>query len=113
LKKKKEEEEFTKIPDETMNMSSIDASNTTNQNNTMSELAGPRTKKGGKGGKKKGTEDNLNEAGMGGVMDNDFQPTKKRRRQKGGADGKTKNKDDDLAEGTITGTGPTKSKKRR
>ena len=30
LKKKKEEEELTKIPDETMNMSSIDASNTTN-----------------------------------------------------------------------------------
>ena len=111
LKKKKEEEEFTKIPDETMNMSSIDASNTTNQNNTMSELAGPR-KKGGKG-KKKGTEDNVNEAGMGGVHDSDFQPTKKRRRQKGAGDGKTKNKDDDLAEGTITGTAPNKSKKRR
>jgi len=112
LKKKKEEEEFTKIPDETMNMSSIDASNTTNQNNTMSELAGP--KKRTKGGKKKGAEDNLSEAGIngiGGVSKDDFQPAKKRRRQKGD---KTKGvKDDDLAEGTITGTAPSKSKKRR
>lgn len=69
LKKKKEEEEFTKIPDETMNMSSIDVSNTTQQNNTMSELAGPKKK--GKG-KKKGTEDNVHEAGIGGVGDQDF-----------------------------------------
>lgn len=105
LKKKKEEEEFTKIPDETMNMSSIDASNTTQQNNTMSELNNP--KKRGKGGKKKGMEDNVNEAGTVGGEDN-FQPTKKRRRGKD----KDKNKQDDVAEGTITGTGPSKSKKR-
>merc|ERR1719384_74191 len=75
LKKKKEEEEFTKIPDETMNMSSIDASNTTQQNNTMSELNNP--KKRGKN-KKKGMEDNVNEAGG----EDNFQPTKKRRRGK-------------------------------
>ena len=105
LKKKKEEEEFTKIPDETMNMSSIDASNTTQQNNTMSELNNP--KKRGKN-KKKGMEDNVNEAGTVGGEDN-FQPTKKRRRGKD----KDKNKQDDLAEGTITGTGPVKSKKRK
>lgn len=110
LKKKKEEEEFTKIPDETMNMSSIDASNTTNQNNTMSELTNP--KKRGKG-KKKGQEDNVSEAGMGGVSQDDFQPTQKRRRRKGDKGNKDKNKQDDLAEGTITGTGPVKSKKRK
>lgn len=74
LKKKKEEEEFTKIPDETMNMSSIDASNTTQQNNTMSELnnAGKKRAKGGKNAKKKGTDDNLAEAGLGGLGQDDF-----------------------------------------
>lgn len=108
LKKKKEEEEFTKIPDDTMNMSSIDASNTTNQNNTMSELNKTSNKKKGKG-KKKGMDDNVNEAGIGGVDDDDFPATKKRRRGKD----KDKNRQDDLAEGTITGAGPTKSKKRR
>lgn len=106
LKKKKEEEEFTKIPDETMNMSSIDASNTTQQNNTMSELTNPKKK--GKG-KKKGFEDQVNDANIGGVGQDDFQPTKKRRRGKD----KDKNKQDDLAEGTITGTAPSKSKKRK
>lgn len=70
----------------------------------MSELNNP--KKRGKN-KKKGMEDNVNEAGTIGGEDN-FQPTKKRRRGKD----KDKNKQDDLAEGTITGTGPTKSKKR-
>jgi len=72
----------------------------------MSELNNP--KKRGKGGKKKGMEDNVNEAGTVGGEDN-FQPTKKRRRGKD----KDKNKQDDVAEGTITGTGPAKSKKRK
>jgi len=91
-------------------MSSIDQSNTTQQNNTMSELNNP--KKRGKNKQKKGQEDNVMEAGMTGGQD-DFQPTKKRRR--GGKDkgDKDKNKQDDLAEGTITGTGPVKSKKRK
>merc|ERR1719319_64257 len=92
-----------------MNMSSIDASHTTQQNNTMSEL-NHQKKRGGKN-KKKGMEDNVNEAGTIGGEDN-FQPKKKRRRGKGDAD-KDKNKQDDLAEGTITGTGPSKSKKRK
>lgn len=107
LKKKKEEEEFTKIPDETMNMSSMDASNTTQQNNTMSELTKPKKK--GKG-KKSGFEDQVNDASIGGAGD-DYQPTKKRRRKDKGD--KDKNKQDDLVEGTITGTAPQKSKKRR
>merc|ERR1712048_168611 len=120
LKKKKGEEEFTKLPDETMNMSSIDASNTTNQNNTMSELAGPKKK--GKKGKGKDTDgDNLGGdagsvgGGIGGVNNDDFQPTKKRRRDKGKGEGKGEGKDknqgDDLAE--AGDAGPEKKKKRK
>merc|ERR1712060_280356 len=121
LKKKKEEEEFTKIPDETMNMSSIDASNTTNQNNTMSELAGPKKKGKGKGKGKDTDGDNLGGdagsvgGGIGGVNNDDFQPTKKRRRNKGKGEGKGEGKDknqgDDLAE--AGDAGPEKKKKRK
>lgn len=80
----------------------------------MSELAGPKKRTKGQQ-KKKGAEDNLSEAGIGGgiggVSKDDSQPAKKRRRQKGD---KTKGlKDDDLVEGTITGIAPSKSKKRR
>lgn len=88
-------------------MSSIDASNTTNQNNTISELAG--SKKKGKG-KKKGMEDNVQESGVAGVGDDDYAPTKKRRRVKG--KDKNKGKDDDVVDGTM-GAPPTKSKKRK
>ena len=75
----------------------------------MSELAG--SKKKGKN-KKKGMEDNVNEAGVDSVGKDDFtQPTKKKRRNKD----KDKNKQDDLADGTLAGSsgGPTKSKKRK
>merc|ERR1712032_860368 len=94
LKKKKEEEEFTKIPDDTANMSQIDGAqmNSTNQNNTtLSEL----NQKNKKNKKKKGIEDNVAEAGMGGVGGDDFTgQTKKRKR-------KDKQKQDDLQEGEM------------
>jgi hypothetical protein len=103
LKKKKEEEEFTKIPDDTANMSQLDgAVNSTNQNNTtLSELNQKNAKK---NKKKKGIEDNVAEAGMGGVGGDDFPGTKKRRR------GKDKQKQDDLAEGEVQ---PEQKKKRK
>jgi len=108
LKKKKEEEEFTKIPDDTANISSLDGqpNSTTNNNTTLSELNAKNRKK---DKKKKGMEDNVAEAGMGGVGDGDFPGTKKRRR------GKDKtNKGDDLAEGEMAGDSkPKKSKKRK
>lgn len=107
LKKKKEEEEFTKIPDDTANMSSLDGApnSTTNNNTTLSELNSKSQKK---KNKKKGQEDNLAEAGMGGVANDDFPGTKKRRR------GKDKAKQDDLAEGEMAGESkPRKSKKRK
>ena len=75
----------------------------------MSELAG--SKKKGKN-KKKGMEDNVNEAGVDSASKDDCsQPQKKKRRQKD----KDKNKQDDLGEGTLTGSagGPSKSKKRK
>jgi hypothetical protein len=102
LKKKKEEEEFTKIPDDTANMSQLDgAVNSTNQNNTtLSELNQKNAKK---NKKKKGIEDNVAEAGMGGVGGDDFPGTKKRRR------GKDKQKQDDLQEGEM----PEGKKKRK
>ena len=52
-------------------------------------------------------EDNVNEAGIGGVGSDDFQqPASKKRRRN-----KDKNRQDDLAEGTIDA--PPKSKKRK
>jgi len=77
----------------------------------MSELNNKSSKKTkGKNSKKKGTDDNVNEAGIGGLGQEDFQPTKKRRRQKD----KDKNRQDNLAEGSVdNGTAPNKSKKRR
>lgn len=86
-------------------MSSMDQSNTTQQNATIQELN--QSKKKGKG-KKKGQEDNVADGAIGGVGQDDFsQPTKKRRR-------KEKAKDDDLAEGNMAGSsGPKKSKKRK
>ena len=69
----------------------------------MSELN--QTKKRGKN-KKKGMEDNVNEANVGGVGSEDFQPANKKRRRN-----KDKNRQDDLAEGTIDA--PPKSKKRK
>ena len=94
----------------TKKMSSIDALNTTSQNNTIAELNVDQTSnKKPEKGKKKGVEDNVNEAGLGTVDDDDFPVTKKRRRGKG----KEKNGHDvdPLAEGIFPVSGPCKSKK--
>lgn len=79
MKKKKEEEEFSKIPDDTINSSAVDVANTTGQNNTMSELNGKGSKK---RNKKKGVEDNVVEPGsMAGVNSDDFGGSKKRKKK--------------------------------
>jgi len=91
LKKKKEEEEFTRLPDESTmgglppNSQTMDQSNTTHGNTTLSEL----NLKSGKKKGRKGEDDSVTEGTIGGMQTTEYGNQKKRRN-------KNKDKEDDV-----------------
>jgi len=101
LKKKKEEEEFTRLPDESTmgglpaNSQTMDQSNTTHGNTTLSELNLKSGKK-----KRKGEEDSVTEGTVGGLATTEYGNQRKRR-------GKDKNKQDDLSDYPAPNKTPT------